>query len=660
MGRPTNKVLLDTLIATVSEEWPISVKRLQPKFTWTEETFESILRLAIDVGMIRKGQGGGGGVVHLTDIATEEVDEVGEEEFMLVVQELVMRSPDKRAKSDDVQARLNLSSTMFRAVRAQARATNRIAVSTGPGAYIYLVDVEGTPTSLTQSSPAASKSEVHMQSNGVFREHDKLRADSLLRELQIDRDNRRERTNRGVRETLGWSPYEYWQTRTRLVDDGQIVAGHGDMGIITIPVDRPKVAVDPNVGLVLRSLIDAVRSNPDLGNTQVGELAASLGKSEEDVVVACSRLLAMQLIQVDGALVGLNPHLLENDSSDDGMFELLDAFGSEPLASTAALADVLIWDKPRVAEVIGKCLEHQPPLLDWATKDILKRLDAAKEFEKTRKGQPAGANICLSPEVFDELHRAVHNRRVTAFVGAGVSVPAGLPKWSKLLEPLLERLDYREKSKEREEIGILLKEGPAHAAEALHQALGKQFDKQIKEILEVYKYPGTGAIESLALLKGYLRGVVTTNLDRLLEDNLKWPAVTDLAGNAQGPISKVVHLHGMIDSPQTWVLTNSQYNKKYYGDQAYADHVKSLFLRDTLMFVGYGMRDYEIDRVCDRLESYDVHDRPNHYFFMQVEEARAQPYFMRRLENLGLQLIKYRDHDDLPVLLARLALPLAR
>jgi hypothetical protein len=483
-----------------------------------------------------------------------------------------------------------------------------------------------------------------MPSSIGLREPKTLSPQRLLQELRG-----RERSNAEVLQSLGWSTHEFWQTRTELVDERSIVAKSGDAGVLSIPLESPVVAVDPNVGAVLHHLITESGKTAAVGAVKIGTLAKMLGASEEQVVVACSRLLRMKFIEPRADAIELTDRLFVTEDPDANLVTLLNAFPTNDWGTVPELSNAVNWDPQKVDTVLTQCAEHK--LVERKGPTIVERLPASKAFLQHRSSN-GGATLCDSPEAFTDLHQAVRAGKVTAFVGAGASIGAGLPNWKGLLAPLIGRVERREEKDEL--IGL----DPTHAAAALMLSLGEtEFNREIQKALEVKKYPASAVHVALNLLKPHLSGVVTTNLDGLLEENLGWDSANNLAKAIQDPKGKVIHLHGVIDDPSSWVLTRKQYNEKFYKDAPYSQAVHSLFIQSTLMFVGYAMKDFELDRVLDLFEgAYPHAERPRHYFFMPADEARASPYFRKRLSKLGMREILVRNvKDDLPILLARLA-----
>ena len=109
----------------------------------------------------------------------------------------------------------------------------------------------------------------------------------------------------------------------------------------------------------------------------------------------------------------------------------------------------------------------------------------------------------------------------------------------------------------------------------------------------------------------------------------------------------------------TWVFTHRQYSMKWFSEP-YQSALKSAFAGGrTLVFMGYGMRDHEIDNILNYVEgTHGRNQQAKHYFFIESDEARRSPYFVARLERLGIRAIQYQGYENLQLLLAQIALTL--
>ena len=198
------------------------------------------------------------------------------------------------------------------------------------------------------------------------------------------------------------------------------------------------------------------------------------------------------------------------------------------------------------------------------------------------------------------LSEMLHEGRCSFFLGAGVSVNAGLPSWSQLLDLIAEELDYP-----AEDRTALLRLNPLEAASVLEGAAGGE--ASLKAITA--RIIGGAKRHSLqhALLAGLpFKGCVTTNYDDLLERAVRH-AGDDLAvlpaevGTVVG--RWLLKLHGDVHTPSSIVLTRADYTRFSSLYAANEGVLQGLLLTQHVVFCGFSMRDENWCRLVDAVRS---------------------------------------------------------
>src|SRR5690606_35323535 len=144
---------------------------------------------------------------------------------------------------------------------------------------------------------------------------------------------------------------------------------------------------------------------------------------------------------------------------------------------------------------------------------------------------------------------------LSVFVGAGASVPLGLPGWGQLVNLLMREAGLGELPADVDE--ATLKAG----AELAHRVLGDRMGEILARELDVAHHALSHAL--LADLR--VRQTVTTNFDTALElamapvhgDELR--VMTRQWARSCSPW--LLKLHGSVDLPGSMVLTTSQYQR---------------------------------------------------------------------------------------------------
>lgn len=190
------------------------------------------------------------------------------------------------------------------------------------------------------------------------------------------------------------------------------------------------------------------------------------------------------------------------------------------------------------------------------------------------------------------LARRALNGNLVAFLGAGVSIPAGLPGWGQLL---------RDAAATTPELASRL-EG-LQSLDALDQAqVVERYVKTLRQDVAERLQPPQAALAHSLLASLPVAEFVTQNYDRLLE----------LAAAAAGaPLAVIpgarvadeqrwlLKMHGSVDRPQDIVLTREDYLR--YGERraALAAIVQALLITKHMLFVGFSLSDPNFHRIAD-------------------------------------------------------------
>ena len=202
-------------------------------------------------------------------------------------------------------------------------------------------------------------------------------------------------------------------------------------------------------------------------------------------------------------------------------------------------------------------------------------------------------------EKLAELVERLKSRRVTPFVGAGLSAPFHYPGWT----------DFLIKQAAREEVGLedevqnFIHDGKyEEAAEAVAKGLGTgEFEDTMAREFSDKHIAGEKLTGAVAVLPRLARGpVVTTNFDHVLETAFRqagraferevWGAkVTSFNRALDERRRYLLKLHGDVDESTDRVLSFSEYNERYGDGKPLPALLKRLFLHDTLLFIGCGL-----------------------------------------------------------------------
>lgn len=199
--------------------------------------------------------------------------------------------------------------------------------------------------------------------------------------------------------------------------------------------------------------------------------------------------------------------------------------------------------------------------------------------------------------------------RAVAFVGAGVSVEAGYPTWTQLLSQLHAKLgELQVSASPRELQQILRMNDPLWRAEEYRRLLDRTaFSALMWEFFRprpAVEAPTAGALAGLPF-----RHYLTTNYDPLLEtecrkrhEGLKvtdWTQSEDIQRflrtmHLKDTTRHLVYLHGRYDRPESIVLSERDYVRRYVASDETPRKLFTLFATQRVVFVGFSLNDPDL------------------------------------------------------------------
>lgn len=256
-------------------------------------------------------------------------------------------------------------------------------------------------------------------------------------------------------------------------------------------------------------------------------------------------------------------------------------------------------------------------------------------------------------------------RSIVAWVGSGLSTPAGLPTWATLKRSLLNDLkskllsmDVDERRVEKTINSISNETNNWIAFGRLAHELGDaSFKDAIRRALNVpdrIDVPST--YTNLWRLK--IRGMLNLNLDRLAtrafcevtyenENNCKVNPnefhgirAKSLAHVLSNPKPFIANLHGVADESASWVLTYESL-KQLTNDDGYKAFIQTCILSNTVLFVGISADDQAAGGYLEKLVNMDVDIGVNYWITDRIDIATD-----KWAEKNGIRIIRYKSHDS--------------
>lgn len=258
-----------------------------------------------------------------------------------------------------------------------------------------------------------------------------------------------------------------------------------------------------------------------------------------------------------------------------------------------------------------------------------------------------------------KLVDAVAKGRAVLFAGAGLSLAAGLPTWTGLLDQLASAAatgGYLSPA-ESAQLRRAVKEGKyLMVADRIRRALGSSdFDRALDEI---FRGPGLKPTSLHALIAEIgFSAVVTTNYDKLIEGAFASHGIippTYTFDDGPDIISALSHnrffilkAHGDIDRKTTIILSERDYRNVLYRQPGYRAALNTIFITKTILFVGTSLSDVDVKLILESVSESFSGKGPGHYCLLpQNGIADAEVEHWRDL--FGIHLLRYKPSAKHP------------
>jgi hypothetical protein len=248
---------------------------------------------------------------------------------------------------------------------------------------------------------------------------------------------------------------------------------------------------------------------------------------------------------------------------------------------------------------------------------------------------------------------------VVAWIGAGLSVPAGLPTWRQLRTTLCDNLHQKAaslESKEAERLDALSKNARDNANlwasfSALKKGLGRSsYRDAIRRSLDP---AATAKIPECyrSLWKLNLSGMLSLNLDRLAAraygEHAPGKIVHQFSGKSaknqihvlKGSSPFVAYLHGIAEEVDTWVFTKEEL-RDLMATPGYKELISICLGSRTVLFVGITADDVAAGGHLASLTTSGI-DTGSHYWITDRSDLATDNW----AEKSGIQVIRYRNTD---------------
>ncbi|MEN9555581.1 MAG: hypothetical protein RLZZ232_1867 [Planctomycetota bacterium] len=263
-----------------------------------------------------------------------------------------------------------------------------------------------------------------------------------------------------------------------------------------------------------------------------------------------------------------------------------------------------------------------------------------------------------------ELIKAISQRKLVPFIGAGVSIGVNKPRakkkfptWTQLLCSLAETLRTSDPTGADRVLATIRDKDLLAAADVALEKLGRTVFSDC--VVRAVDFPDRNAFD-LSLPKAIWSLnpslVVTTNYDRVLQWSAEGPDTRIILNSAHAELRTIFeaadrpsiwHLHGYMDQKKSLILSPSQYRSFYSStrlksNEAARSVLGQLFSQHPILFIGFSMTDgYVLDAIAKAMTTFQGYTAPR-WVLLKKGEQETQKLW----RNFGVRVLEYEEHGQ--------------
>lgn len=285
-----------------------------------------------------------------------------------------------------------------------------------------------------------------------------------------------------------------------------------------------------------------------------------------------------------------------------------------------------------------------------------------------------------SSDIAARLLQVVNRGNCIAWIGSGLSIPAGYPSWEKLIGMLCTACGItREAQPNPADLLTIADACKAANCKAYEEVLASKFGKTIVRTRRAYSQ----------ITKLSFKGYVTTNYDPLLLDvlgpNSEYSRYPSLSPEYLGaPFPHAFYIHGLARNTadeacgENLVLSTSEFEQAYQGIGTAKLLLNSVLNYHDVIFFGCTLREPEFNEVFDRMQNIQAHLAASLAGYPQRERVILCPCQYKtgapsqmerweraldleddeakRFQSMGIEALRYErsegdDHDEVEEIL---------
>ncbi len=231
------------------------------------------------------------------------------------------------------------------------------------------------------------------------------------------------------------------------------------------------------------------------------------------------------------------------------------------------------------------------------------------------------------------------------FLGAGMSIDAGLPSWKALFTPLATELDIDIENTNYQIYDIAQFYSNKFGKNELYRKIGKEINRILNS---------SQALDELCTMQ--CNSIWTTNFDQVLENNLnKVGKITNVISKEADLINydlnkniNIFKLNGDIRDIQNAVITKSDLEKYNDSHDYFLAFFKRELITKTFLFLGYSFTDSLVLPCISELGRAFNNNQPHHYTIIKKSDASDFENFIKDLEErYQIDVLLVNDYSEI-------------
>ncbi|PRP94312.1 SIR2 family protein [Enhygromyxa salina] len=246
-----------------------------------------------------------------------------------------------------------------------------------------------------------------------------------------------------------------------------------------------------------------------------------------------------------------------------------------------------------------------------------------------------------------------HPTPLVVYVGHELSRAAGLPSRRELARALLDALPDSTPARRRRELAALV-DAPDLAdlfTELERDLTPARFGLVVERALRDDGLEPPPLARALASLGPRLQGIVTPNLDRLLERAFEARLVAHVRPS-MGLLQRggwLLKINGTLSERSSWVFTRDQRARVRHREPVHARVLRALVMAKPMLFVGTMIDDPIFDDVVAHVRDLGEGAPPRHWALVAGDQLT--PATRAKLDDAGIAAISYdTQHEALDIL----------